>query len=404
MVTGVRIFVSLAAVAVFIGGLTSDSSASGLAFEPMPTVSVLSPNPSSTSSWLSSMCAVSARNAWAVGGYLDDLTGAQDALVLHWDGTSWSQVASPNPSSSINELRGVSADSATDAWAVGDYFDDTGIYETLILHWDGTSWSQVATPNPSSSFNGLWDVSADPSSDAWAVGNWFGKHGYERTLILHWDGVSWTRVASPDPGSEGNYLSGVSAVSATDAWAVGEYWHYDKTTAKPAEKTLTLHWDGTRWKKVKSPNSSLTHHVRNSLSDVSAASPSDVWAVGGYWSRPSSFHLMILHWDGTSWKKVGSPNPSSTSNELLGVSVVSAKNAWAVGEYDTTAAGHTLILHWDGTRWNKVRSPNPSSTFNILGDVSAVSAKNVWAVGHYDTTAAGDTLILHWDGTSWSKV
>jgi hypothetical protein len=46
-------------------------------------------------------------------------------------------------------LYGVSADSATDAWAVGDYGNPTTrAGETLVLHWNGTSWSKVASPNP----------------------------------------------------------------------------------------------------------------------------------------------------------------------------------------------------------------------------------------------------------------
>ena len=51
---------------------------------------------------------------------------------------------SPNPSSTINELHGVSAVSATDAWAVGDYVNNTtSADDTLILHWSGTSWSRT---------------------------------------------------------------------------------------------------------------------------------------------------------------------------------------------------------------------------------------------------------------------
>ena len=37
-------------------------------------------------------------------------------------------------------LTAVSADSATDAWAVG-YYLSAGVRYALILHWDGTAWS-----------------------------------------------------------------------------------------------------------------------------------------------------------------------------------------------------------------------------------------------------------------------
>src|SRR5215467_14421256 len=64
----------------------------------------------------------------------------------------------------------------------------------------------------------LTGVSADSASDAWAVGS-----AGSSALILHWNGTSWARVPSPRPSSKYNALSGVSAVSPTDAWAVGTY-------------------------------------------------------------------------------------------------------------------------------------------------------------------------------------
>ena len=53
---------------------------------------------------------------------------------------------------------------------------------------------------------------------------------FRRTLILHWNGKSWTQVPSPNPGgpSHGNLLFGVTATSARNAWAVG----YDTTNVR----------------------------------------------------------------------------------------------------------------------------------------------------------------------------
>jgi hypothetical protein len=67
-------------------------------------------------------------------------------VTLHWNGTAWSRVPSPSPGNGdgegTSELFGVSALSSTDAWAVGDYINQTtGIIDTLILHWNGSTWS-----------------------------------------------------------------------------------------------------------------------------------------------------------------------------------------------------------------------------------------------------------------------
>jgi hypothetical protein len=41
-----------------------------------------------------------------------------------------------------NELAGVAATSASNAWAVGDYTQSTGPQAALTLHWNGTRWSR----------------------------------------------------------------------------------------------------------------------------------------------------------------------------------------------------------------------------------------------------------------------
>jgi hypothetical protein len=279
--------------------------------------------------------AESSTDAWAVGTYD---TPRSQTLILHWDGTAWSKVKSPNPGWSDNVLYGVSALSATDAWAVGYYDSYTAarsVLRTLVLHWDGTAWSEVASPKHGTELNA---VSAVSTTDAWAVGDGPAKSGSPRTLILHWDGTAWSRVKSPSPGGY-DILHAVSAVSATDAWAVGT----------SQGDTLVLHWDGTAWSRVQSPQ---LGSVYNWLTGVSATSPTDAWAVGFY-TGATGDRALLLHWDGTAWSRVGSQNPRW--NYLEGVSAVSATDAWAVGVNGKTS--RTVILHWDGTTWSRVTNP-----------------------------------------------
>ncbi len=139
----------------------------------------------------------------------------------------------------MDVLNGVSALSASDAWAVGS----TGT-KTLILHWNGASWTRVPSPSPAGGVgSNLSAVSAPSASDAWAAGSYFTSSGESKTLILRWNGAAWTVVASPNPGgTTGTALLAVSALSASNVWAVG-------TTASsgPVPKTLILHWNGTSW-------------------------------------------------------------------------------------------------------------------------------------------------------------
>jgi hypothetical protein len=116
-------------------------------------------------------------------------------------------------------------------------------------------------------------------------------------------------------------------------------------------------------------------------------------------------HGLILHWNGTSWTKMPTPNPSGmgNNNDLNGVAATTANDAWAAGEFDANGSGHPLILYWNGTRWSRVTTPSLPSGFppNDLFGVAVASGSSTWAVGTYNGNAAA--LILHWTGTRWIR-
>ncbi len=319
--------------------------------------------------------AVSATDAWAVGESLGH------TLIEHWDGNAWRVVASPNVGSS-NSLSGVSALSATQAWAVGTHYDTTaGHYHTLIEHWNGTAWSVVASPNVGSGDSSLASVSAVSPSNVWAVGSSYDTSHH--TLIEHWNGTAWSVVTSPDVGSTDS-LNSVSALSGSNVWAVGSYGDTNTDTYR----TLVEHWNGTAWRVVASANATDPNDF-NYLEGVSAASASDVWAVGYYQEPSTDRHALIEHWNGTAWSV--EPSPSGLG-ALFGVSAVSATDAWAVGVSDPSS---TLIEHWNGTAWSVVTSPNVDR--DSLAGVSAVSGTAAWAVG----SDLFGTLIERWNGSAW---
>jgi hypothetical protein len=76
-------------------------------------------------------------------------TGSEPrALVLRWNGTAWKRVPSPTRAGA-SELYGVTATSARNAWAVGAAgATGTSTPSSLILRWNGIAWTRVASPAP----------------------------------------------------------------------------------------------------------------------------------------------------------------------------------------------------------------------------------------------------------------
>ena len=150
------------------------------------------------------------------------LTGPWQATASAAACQAWTFGQPSSPGTFDNTLNGVTVLSACDVWAVGTTRDSGGASQTLIEHWAGSSWNVVPSPSPGTTGNGLSGVRAVSPTDIWAVGV-FSNSSVDQTLILHWNGTTWQQVPSPSPGSNFNELSGLHATSASNAWAVGSF-------------------------------------------------------------------------------------------------------------------------------------------------------------------------------------
>jgi len=386
-----RLLGILAAPLLLAGVLTGlgSTAASALTCQAWTGGQPANPNDINGGDSLSAVAMLNACNVWAVGE-----AGNGTTLIEHWTGGStWTVVPSPSPGELFNFLSSVRGISPTDMWAVGfDANADGSVEKSLILHWDGKSWTQTPSPSPGT-FTQLTGVRAISATDAWAVGTVGNGIGTAtQTLTLHWDGTSWTRVPSPSPGGALNsFLTGVTATSGSDVWAVGDY--ISSQDPSVTLLTLTLHWDGTSWKQVDSPSPGPAGLTQ--LTSVDATSPTDAWAVGFFPDGTSNRNL-ILHWDGTSWSQVASPNPLF-DDQLDGVAATSAGSAVAVGTGQAAAKGvvtSAVTLRWDGTAWAPAPSLQKGGTPITLTGVAAIAPTEAWAVGSFGPTP-DQTLAFH---------
>ncbi|HMA34655.1 MAG TPA: S-layer homology domain-containing protein [Chloroflexia bacterium] len=346
---------------------------------------VASPNAGTGTNILDGVAVAGPNDAWAVG-YAANANNVEQTLIEHWNGSTWDLVPSPNVGTNRNFLHAAAVAGPNDIWAVGFYWDASNVQRTLTEHWDGSAWSVVASPNAGSHEQYLQSVTALAPNDVWAVGLYSPDTYMYQTLTLHWNGSQWSVVASPNVGSLENYLNGVTATAGGDVWAVGYYSNYGA-----ARQTLIEHWTGNAWQLVASPNAGTGNNVLNAASATGSA---DVWAVGTA-GTGSAAQPLTEHWNGTSWTVVASASGGGSA-ELRGVVALAPGEAWAVGR-QTDATGTimgTLTEHWNGSSWAVVTSPNPDPSANILKGIAAGSAGDLWAVG----TAAnpGRTLVEHY--------
>ena len=314
---------------------------------------------------------------------------AKTALAF-WDVDGhWTKQIVVNPSLTLNRFFSVAALSKTDAWAVGEYFSSSNVYEPLMEHWDGHRWRMVMTPVLSHG-GILTSVHAYSSSNVWASGAELGTStsGF-KGLLLNWNGKEWSKVDyrfeprlrfnwnytnapfylgsprnaplittidrdvahvtiggvaiapkqgapleiydfKPPKGYTTTFATGVTHFGSSGALAIG--------FAEPAPGTTPLlalsgYFNGNSYRWLPTP----TRGVGASLLSVAYDSKVGGLAVGAYDATPKVFHPFALGFDGKAWRTLATPNLKAS---YTFVSRAGASNFWVAGG---TSDGYPLL-------------------------------------------------------------
>lgn len=263
-----------------------------------------------------------------------------------------------------------------------------------------SAWSIISSPNPTGYHqSALNAVSALSATNAWAVGSNSEEGGPIQQLIEQWDGASWQIV----PGQSEN-LAGVAVISANDIWAVGSQ---KAGLPEPYQsRSLVEHWNGSAWSVVSSPRIGS----QDRLNGVVALASNDVWAVGSTLGM-NARQPLIEHWNGTAWSVVTGPALTGFPDSALQsiTRIPGSNDLWAVGSMraSQSAFSQALIERWNGSAWSLVTPTVPTGAkASNLNSVVALSSSDAWAVGSYLPSGSERTqgLIEHWNGSAWQPV
>ena len=142
--------------------------------------------------------------------------------VLHWNGRTWSVMRT-----FTGIISSASVLAANDVWVfgVGDQF--------AAWHYNGRTWTFDGTDVDSGSALG--------ANDAW---------GYTGTFVEHWPGRKWVatnlaKLLPPKRQSNNPSLTGVIALSDSNVYAIGNGFALDR-----GGPTVILHFNGRTWSRV----------------------------------------------------------------------------------------------------------------------------------------------------------
>jgi hypothetical protein len=238
------------------------------------------------------------------------------------------------------------------------------------------SWEVVQSADPSDVPDTLLGVTALAATEAWAVGGSGDPMAPVDVLIERWDGSAWTAEEGPSPGSQTNELLDVDASGPGDVWAVG------RTASGFGDRPLALHYDGIQWLEMELPE-----EISGRLTGVAAIAPDDVWVVG-FSGSPAAFseRALLLHWDGALWALVDAGRAVGVGRSaLLDVEAAPPTDVWAIGYLHN----RPLMIRFDGQAWSRTETRGKG----VAHAIEPVTPTDAWVVGD---------PIQRFDGAEWS--
>lgn len=318
---------------------------------------------------LSDVAATGPDTAWAVGQHAEAEDDASPSgVLLRVDGLRWrlgQGIGGRILGALSSNFRAVDADGSGNAWVVGSVDsmgeDSTDIEQfPLALRWDGRNWD-IHTP-----FKDSWDLSTSlrDRKDRWLTdrltdvavdgrrATLIGLRGSEYAgeisspVLLTWNGRRFSRreyqrggrFNAVDAGAGHVWIVGMSS-SGRCADSHPAIWHSASPGSAPTQ--MRLPWLGP---------GSLRHIWQNS--------PSDVWVVGETGTRRACDQYgrpggpLVLHWNGTSWKKIKLPRWKVS---LQSVTAFAVDDVWVAGvDYgDDERPTQVTLLRYNGRRWTR---------------------------------------------------
>lgn len=285
-------------------------------------------------------------NAEGTQGVKFTATTGGRAVVLHYDGNSWS--ASMFSVSPGRTMLSVWAASPTTASAGSSGCDNPAIFTFNNGKWASDSSCVGA------SF-AVRSITGDSPDDGYAVGTvaccrMAKAPGY----VYHYDGQTWNVIHTNS--ANGQALPDLYAISVRPSYYV----------VAVGAQGFVVREVGTQWT---AEPSGTTQDLLGVWADPNS---STVFAVGAAGT--------VLRFNGSSWET----QASGTTEDLAGVWAFSPTNVFAVG-------AHGTILHYDGVSWSSQTSGTTQNLHGIWGS----SPTSIFAVG------SGST-VLHYDGTRWT--
>jgi hypothetical protein len=176
--------------------------------------------PAATGSFFYGVNCASSTYCLAGGAGYTGTSGADQAFSELWNGQSWSVLSTPDSApTAYTYIESLKCLGPSWCVAVGESESLGSHYQPFVLWWNGSKWTIGSMP-ATAIYTDVNSVSCTSEASCVAVGSDYVAG--QPTIIFQWNGSSWSQVASPTAPVAGiNSLFGVSCVAGASCQAVG---------------------------------------------------------------------------------------------------------------------------------------------------------------------------------------
>lgn len=214
-------------------------------------------------------------------------------------------------------------------------------------------------------------VTTSAPGDVWSVRD----VGVDVEVLRTFGGVTTTMELSQWMTFGEVHPADILALAPDDVWVVGTDSLFNGCCTQP----WAAHFDGTDWVEVPVPGNLADAAIYS----IDGRAGDDVWMTGRANNAPTA---LLLHWDGTSLRRVGVPRPSPVCafpNEGSGQAVaLSADRLW-LGVRCMTSS-YVLVRNARGV-WSGALTLDEN---RVVQDLDADSAGRVWVYAQADDNVA----------------
>jgi hypothetical protein len=171
---------------------------------------------------------------WAIASVSGDYANPTYTVYQYAGNNSWDTHSSLN-AGGLGEISGLAMVSPTDGWAIGSRGIDGPSSVTagkpvpqILYHYSGGKWRSVPLQFTSGgAFVTLQKIVMRSAHDGWIIAQAQNMQpgvttsGIEKhTVLLHYDGSTWTEAQTPDVGGDASAITGMS-FAGDGGWACG---------------------------------------------------------------------------------------------------------------------------------------------------------------------------------------